>query len=62
MTQKEVSLGPPFQVNGGQAPGSLTEGVGTEKRLSWFQRFKSDFKKCKQTAPLPKREKIRSTI
>lgn len=57
MTEKEVSLGTPLRLKGGQAPGSLTEGVGTEKGLSWFQRFKSDFKKCKQMAPLPKRDR-----
>ena len=62
--EEEVSPGPSLRLKWGQSPGNLTAQARRwhSDRLSGFQRFTSEFKKCKQKAPKKKKEEeIRST-
>lgn len=62
MTEREVSPGPSLRLKGQQAPGSLTEGVGTEKGCAGFRGSNQTLRNVSQGTPPKKEEKIKSTI
>lgn len=61
--EREVSPGPSLRLKGQQAPGSLTEGVGTEKGCAGFRGSNQTLRNVSTRHPPPKKEeKIKSTI